>query len=61
MISDANEPRVIHAATRVGTEDIHIECHFSDGQKFCVATVDGEFPVLAQSIVDFLNAGVEKK
>jgi hypothetical protein len=39
--------------------DIHLECWFSDGQKFAAIMVDSEFPELAHRLVEFVNASAE--
>lgn len=49
------EPHVTLATVRQAGDDIHIECHFSDGQKLAAITVDGEFPRMARMIAGFLN------
>jgi hypothetical protein len=51
-----DEPTVTHATIRDGGDELHIECRFSDGQKFAAITVDSEFPGLAQWIVAALVA-----
>lgn len=49
------EPKVVFATVRDAIDDIHIECRFSDGQKFAAITVDSEFPSLARQICEMLN------
>jgi hypothetical protein len=48
-------------ATLRETDDlaIHLECWFSDGQKFAPIAVDAQFPELAHRLVEFLNASAE--
>lgn len=38
-----------------GIEEIHLECRFSDGQKFAAVIVSSDFPKLANRIERFLN------
>ena len=49
------EPKVVFATVRDAEVEIHIECRFSDGQKFAAIVVDGEFPSLATQICEMLN------
>jgi hypothetical protein len=59
MAAVTTEPRVRHATVRDaitdGVPELHIECRFSDGQKFAAIVVDGEFKILAFQIAHFLN------
>lgn len=50
------EPNVVRATVRDADDKLHIECRFSDGQKFAAVIVDADFPVLAQKIAEFLSA-----
>jgi hypothetical protein len=49
-------------ATLRETDDleIHLECRFSDGQKFAPIAVDAEYPELAHRLVEFINASAER-
>lgn len=63
LLTYDSEPTIIDATVREGIDDLgdsewHIECRFSDGQKFAPIIVDGEFPELADRIRDFINNGV---
>lgn len=50
-----SDPKVIAATIRDADDELHIECRFSDGQKFAAVTVAAEFEDLARSICEFLN------
>ena len=52
----ASEPTVTYATIRDGDDELHIECRFSDGQKFAAITVDKDFPGLAQTVANALAA-----
>lgn len=49
------EPQVISATVRDGDDEWHIECRFSDGQKFAAIRVDKSFEKLAHQICADLN------
>ena len=49
------EPKVVKATVRDGGETWHIECRFSDGQKYAAVEVDKPFEELADSIARFLE------
>jgi hypothetical protein len=54
------EPKVVLCTQRLaedkdGIVEIHLECRFSDGQKFAAVVIDSDFPELADSIEQFLN------
>lgn len=56
------EPNVRFCTQRIaedehGIEEIHLECRFTDGQKFAAVIVDANFPELANKIEAFLNSG----
>lgn len=56
------EPTVTYCTQRIaedenGIEEIHLECRFSDGQKFAAIIVDSDFPGLADKLEAFLNSG----
>lgn len=51
-----DEPNVIKATVRDADDELHIECRFSDGQKFAAVRVDSDFPELANRIASFLSA-----
>ena len=51
-----SEPRLMMATIRDAENEIHIECRFSDGQKFAAVKVDPYFPQLAQALVAYMNA-----
>jgi hypothetical protein len=57
-------PRVVRATVRDGDDAWHVECRFSDGQKFAAIHVDREHEGLAHVIAEALNAlsglGIEK-
>jgi hypothetical protein len=50
------EPNVIRATVRDADDELHIECRFSDCQKFAAVRVDSDFPELANRIASFLSA-----
>lgn len=50
-----SEPTVTHATVRDAVDELHIECRFSDGQKFAAVKVDAEFPELASLVAELLN------
>lgn len=54
--SSTVEPRVIRASIRDADDELHIECRFSDGQKFATVRVDSGFPELATKLANYLNA-----
>jgi hypothetical protein len=39
-----------------GEPENHLECRFSDGQKFAAIIIDGNFEKLARCMCDFLNS-----
>jgi len=49
------EPTVKYATVRDGDDEWHVECRFSDGQKYAAVTVDKPFEKLAHKIATFLN------
>ena len=54
------EPQVTNCTVRSAVNEFedpefHIECRLEDGQKYPVVVVDGDFPMLANKIADFLN------
>jgi hypothetical protein len=49
------EAEVISASVRDGGDDFHIECRFSNGEKFAAIIVDLSHPELASKICGFLN------
>jgi len=49
------EPKILFTTVRDGDDEWHIECRFSDGQKFAAVKVDKEFEGLADRISRFLN------
>lgn len=51
-----DEPTLNHCTVRKGDDEWHIECRFSDGQKYAAIKVDGDFPLLADRVAAFLNA-----
>lgn len=51
------EPKVTSATVRDGGDEWHIECRFSDGQKFAAITVDRECEALAHQVAKALNSG----
>jgi hypothetical protein len=58
------EPTVTFCTQRIavdknGIDEIHLECRFSDGQKFAAVIVDSDFPELANRIETFLNMNCE--
>lgn len=53
---EPDEPNVIRATVRDADDELHIECRFSDGQKFAAVRVDSDFPELANRIASFLSA-----
>ena len=55
-MTSETEPSVIFATVRNAEDELHIECRFSDGQKFAAITVDADFPELAAAVADFLNS-----
>jgi len=52
------EPTVQFATVRDGDNEWHIECRFSDGQKFAAVTIAKPFEQLAHNIADFLNGEI---
>lgn len=54
----AHEPYVTSATVRDAGDELHIECRFSDGQKFAAVIVAVEFEGLAHSICEFLNSAL---
>lgn len=57
-----SEPTVTFCTQRTaedenGIEEIHLECRFSDGQKFAAVIISSDFPELANKIEAFLNSG----
>lgn len=57
-----NEPKLLDCAERVSDDDFnHIECRFSDGQKFAAILVDKEFPELRKLIVSLLVEHIESR
>lgn len=63
------EPTIIYTTVRSSYNDeseltdgdFHLECRFSDGQKFGAVQVDREFPNLAHRISDLLNGFIDIK
>lgn len=53
-----SEPRLVYCAQRVSgdEEEIDIECRFDDGQKYTAIRVVSDNPMLADVIVNLLNA-----
>ena len=51
------EPSLKYCTVREGDEEWHLECRFSDGQKYAAIWVDGEFPQLAERVASLLNGG----
>lgn len=49
------EPTVTYATVRAAYDELHIECRFSDGQKFAAVTVAQGFDNLAHRIETMLN------
>lgn len=49
------EPTVTYATVRDAEDELHIECRFSDGQKFAAVTVAQGFDNLAHRIETMLN------
>lgn len=49
------EPNLIKVSQRDAIDEIHLECRFSDGQKFAAVTIDKDFPELANKIEGFLR------
>lgn len=49
------EPTVTYATVRDGDDEWHIECRFSDGQKYAAIRVDLPFEYLADEICAWLN------
>lgn len=61
MKEKKTEPQVVFAGVRDSEDDkgcpvFDIECRFSDGQKFAVVQVDGDFQELARRIAEFLSS-----
>lgn len=55
-----SEPTIVEANVRDGDDDDwHIECRFSDGQKFAAVKVDKEFLGLAGTIAWLLTKHAE--
>lgn len=48
--------RIVSATVRVSDDEyLHIECRFSDGQKYAAVMVDADHPELAHDICEYLN------
>lgn len=56
LVSSGVEPNVIRATVREADDELHIECRFSDGQKFAAVRVDSDLPELANRIASFLSS-----
>lgn len=56
-----NEPTLLFCTVRDGVDEWHIECRFSDGQKFAAITVDREFQQLADLVASLLNQRAAQK
>ena len=52
-----SEPTLKYCTVREGDAEWHLECRFSDGQKYAAIRVDGACPDLAHRIADCLNGG----
>lgn len=55
MSDRPREPVVTYATIRDGCDEWHLECRFSDGQKFAAVIVDKDFEGLAEQICADLN------
>lgn len=49
------EPALKYCTVREGGDEWHLECRFSDGQKYAAIRVDGECPRLAERVSSLLN------
>ena len=49
------EPSLKYCTVREGDDEWHLECRFSDGQKYAAILVDGECPRLAERVASLLN------
>ena len=49
------EPSLKYCTVREGNDEWHLECRFSDGQKYAAILVDGECPRLAERVASLLN------
>lgn len=49
------EPSLKYCTVREGDDEWHLECRFSDGQKYAAIRVDGACPRLAERVASLLN------
>jgi hypothetical protein len=61
MHTPKKEPSVVSATVRDTGDDWHIECRFSDGQKFAAVRVDYDCPELANRIAKVLTSEDPKR
>jgi hypothetical protein len=52
------EPALMRCAVREGDDEWHIECRFSDGQKYAAIKLDGACPQLATRVAALLNSNI---
>lgn len=52
----SRRPHLVRVTQRDGDGETHLECRFSDGQKFAAVTVDH---ILPQGVVDEIHAVLE--
>jgi hypothetical protein len=52
------EPVLMRCAVREGDDEWHIECRFSDGQKYAAIKLDGACPQLATRVAALLNGNI---
>ena len=52
------EPKLKYCTVREGDSEWHLECRFSDGQKYAAIKIDGACPELATRVAALLNGNV---
>ena len=52
------EPALKYCTVREGDSEWHLECRFSDGQKYAAIKIDGACPELATRVAALLNGNV---
>lgn len=52
------EPKLKYCTVREGDSEWHLECRFSDGQKYAAIKIDGDCPELATRVAALLNGNV---
>ena len=52
------EPKLKYCTVREGDSEWHLECRFSDGQKYAAIKIDEAYPELATRVAALLNGNV---